>query len=241
MNLAATLCGTAVQHPANAAEHETAPPSARCRAYPRSAASRATSASFGRSASRSRIPMPTPQRRSGAISRPIPPEAGLVEMSAQYGVDFSTAKAGMRLADFADDVRAQKGNLGSFDELLKTTDPNQSLQEFARRFLVDRILVAAGTPKKHCRQAGESCTSRPAPTAASSWAAAIRPWTTSGSLSNTSCRNCSAGGLSKKKYAGADAARKSQCLTMPHGWRRERNWKPTFSRRIRAFRASSHS
>ena len=28
----------------------------------------------------------------------IPPEAGLVEMSAQYGVDFSTAKAGMRLS-----------------------------------------------------------------------------------------------------------------------------------------------
>ena len=78
----------------------------------------------------------------------IPPEAGLVEMSAQYGVDFATAKPDMRLADFADQVRAQKGNLGSFDELLKTTDPNQSVQEFARRFLVDRILVAAGTPKK---------------------------------------------------------------------------------------------
>jgi alkanesulfonate monooxygenase SsuD/methylene tetrahydromethanopterin reductase-like flavin-dependent oxidoreductase (luciferase family) len=77
----------------------------------------------------------------------IPPEAGLVEMSAQYGVDFSQAKPGMRLADFADEVRAQKGNLGSFEELLKTVDPGQSLQEFARRFLVDRILVAAGTPK----------------------------------------------------------------------------------------------
>ncbi|HEY1364845.1 MAG TPA: NtaA/DmoA family FMN-dependent monooxygenase [Xanthobacteraceae bacterium] len=77
----------------------------------------------------------------------IPPEAGLVEMSAQYGVDFSTATAGMRLADFADKVRAEKGNLGSFEELLKTVDPQQSLQEFARRFLVDRILVAAGTPK----------------------------------------------------------------------------------------------
>ena len=77
----------------------------------------------------------------------IPPEAGLVEMSAQYGVDFSTAKPGMRLADFADEVRAQKGNLGSFEELLKTTDPAQPLHEFARRFLVDRILVAAGTPQ----------------------------------------------------------------------------------------------
>jgi long-chain alkane monooxygenase len=78
----------------------------------------------------------------------IPPEAGLVEMSAQYGVDFSTAKPGMRLSDFAEQVREQKGNLGSFAELLKTTDPDQSLQEFGRRFLVDRILAAAGTPKK---------------------------------------------------------------------------------------------
>ena len=77
----------------------------------------------------------------------IPPEAGLVEMSAQYGVDFSTATPGMRLADFADKVRAEKGNLGSFEELLKTVDPKQSLQGFGRRFLVDRILVAAGTPK----------------------------------------------------------------------------------------------
>jgi long-chain alkane monooxygenase len=78
----------------------------------------------------------------------IPPEAGLVEMSAQYGVDFSTAKPGMRLSDFADQVRAQKGNLGSFEELLKTVDPNQSLKDFAHRFLVDRILTAAGTPTK---------------------------------------------------------------------------------------------
>ena len=78
----------------------------------------------------------------------IPPEAGLVEMSAQYGVDFSTAKPGMRLSDFADEVRAQKGNLGSFEELLKTADPNQPLKDFAYRFLVDRILTATGTPQK---------------------------------------------------------------------------------------------
>ena len=80
------------------------------------------------------------RRRSGR-------EAGLVEMSAQYNVDFSKARPGMRLADFADEVRAQKGNYGSFDELLKTTDPTQTVEEFGRRFLVDRILVAAGTPK----------------------------------------------------------------------------------------------
>jgi FMN-dependent oxidoreductase (nitrilotriacetate monooxygenase family) len=77
----------------------------------------------------------------------IPPEAGLVEMSAQYGVDFSVARPGMRLSDFADEVRSREGNLGSFEELLKTVDPDQSLQAFAGRFLVDRVLVAAGTPE----------------------------------------------------------------------------------------------
>ena len=78
----------------------------------------------------------------------IPPEAGLVEMSAQYGVDFSKARPEMKLADFAEEVAAQNGNLGSFEELLKTVDPKQSLREFGRRFLVDRILTASGTPKE---------------------------------------------------------------------------------------------
>src|SRR5258708_8983818 len=77
-----------------------------------------------------------------------PPQAGLVEMAAQYNVDSSIAKPGMRLADFAEEVKAQKGNLGSFEELLKTVDPQQSLKEFGHRFLVDRILVAVGTPKQ---------------------------------------------------------------------------------------------
>jgi alkanesulfonate monooxygenase SsuD/methylene tetrahydromethanopterin reductase-like flavin-dependent oxidoreductase (luciferase family) len=68
-------------------------------------------------------------------------------MSAQYNVDFSKARPGMKLADFAEEVRNQKGNYGSFDELLKTTDTSQTVEEFGRRFLVDRVLVATGTPK----------------------------------------------------------------------------------------------
>jgi hypothetical protein len=36
---------------------------------------------------------------------------------------------------------------GSFEELLKTTDSTQTVEELGRRFLVDRILVATGTPK----------------------------------------------------------------------------------------------
>jgi long-chain alkane monooxygenase len=77
----------------------------------------------------------------------IPPEAGLIEMSQQFGVDFSTAKPGMRLADFADQVASQRGNIGSFEEMLKTTDPKMTVAEFGRTFMTERILVAAGTPK----------------------------------------------------------------------------------------------
>ena len=84
--------------------------------------------------------------REQAYLDAIPPEAGLVEMSAQFGVDFSKARPNMTLADFADEVASQKGNLGTFEELLKTVDPKQSVAEFGSRFLVDRILVARGTP-----------------------------------------------------------------------------------------------
>jgi FMN-dependent oxidoreductase (nitrilotriacetate monooxygenase family) len=78
----------------------------------------------------------------------ISPEAGLVEMSFQYNVDFSKARPDMRLADFAEEVAAQKGNLGSFEELMRTVDPKQTLRDFSRRFLLDRVLAATGTPKK---------------------------------------------------------------------------------------------
>ena len=77
----------------------------------------------------------------------VPPEAGLIEMSQQFGVDFSTAEPGMRLVDFAEQVQSQRGNLGSFEEMLKTTDPNLTVAEFGRTFMTKRILVAAGTPK----------------------------------------------------------------------------------------------
>jgi alkanesulfonate monooxygenase SsuD/methylene tetrahydromethanopterin reductase-like flavin-dependent oxidoreductase (luciferase family) len=84
--------------------------------------------------------------KEAAYLAAVPPEAGLVEMSQQFGVDFSQAREDMTLADFADAVASQKGNLGTFEELLKTVDPKQTVREFGSRFMVDRILVASGTP-----------------------------------------------------------------------------------------------
>ena len=76
----------------------------------------------------------------------VPPEAGLIEMSQQFGVDFSTARPEMTLVDFADQVKSQKGNLGSFEEMLRTTDPGTTVRDFGRDFVTRRTLVIAGTP-----------------------------------------------------------------------------------------------
>ena len=78
----------------------------------------------------------------------IPPEGGLIEMSQWFGVDFSTAELNMTLADFADQVRETQGNLGTFEELLKTTDPKMTVREFGRDYMSQRVLVAEGTPKE---------------------------------------------------------------------------------------------
>jgi len=78
----------------------------------------------------------------------VPPDAGLIEMSFQFNVDFSKARPDMRVADFAEEVASQKGNLGSFDEIVKTVDPKLTLREFSKRYLLDRVLAATGTPRK---------------------------------------------------------------------------------------------
>jgi alkanesulfonate monooxygenase SsuD/methylene tetrahydromethanopterin reductase-like flavin-dependent oxidoreductase (luciferase family) len=77
----------------------------------------------------------------------IPPEAGLIELSSMYGLDFSRVRQETRLADLADEVKAQNTHLGSFEEILKTTDPGLTVGEFGRKYMTERILVAAGTPK----------------------------------------------------------------------------------------------
>ncbi len=78
----------------------------------------------------------------------IPPEGGLIELSQWFGVDFSTADLNMTLADFADQVRETQGNLGTFEELLKTTYPKMTVREFGRDYMSQRVLVAEGTPKE---------------------------------------------------------------------------------------------
>jgi FMN-dependent oxidoreductase (nitrilotriacetate monooxygenase family) len=77
----------------------------------------------------------------------IPPDAGLVELSSMYGLDFSQFRRDRKLSDVAAEVKAQNVHWGSFEEILKTTDPDLTVEQFGRRFMTERVLVAAGSPK----------------------------------------------------------------------------------------------
>jgi FMN-dependent oxidoreductase (nitrilotriacetate monooxygenase family) len=77
----------------------------------------------------------------------IPPEAGLIELSSMYGLDFSLLRRDMRLIDVADEVKAQNVHWGSFEEILKTSDPELTVEQLGRKFMTERILVAGGTPE----------------------------------------------------------------------------------------------
>ena len=77
----------------------------------------------------------------------IPPEGGLIEMSQWFGVDFSLADPEMTLADFIDQVCETNGNLGTFEEILRTTSPNTTVKELGRDYLTKRIMAVEGTPK----------------------------------------------------------------------------------------------
>jgi FMN-dependent oxidoreductase (nitrilotriacetate monooxygenase family) len=78
----------------------------------------------------------------------LPPEAGVIELSAMFGLDFSKFGLDTRLSDVAAEVRAQNVHWGSFEEILRTTDPSLTIGQYGRRYLVDRVLVAAGTPNQ---------------------------------------------------------------------------------------------
>src|SRR4029078_8562082 len=65
----------------------------------------------------------------------IPPEAGLIEMSSMYGLDFSIFRRDMKLADLAEEVKAQNVHWGSFEEILKTTDPSMTVEQYGRKYM----------------------------------------------------------------------------------------------------------
>ena len=77
----------------------------------------------------------------------IPREAGLIELSHMYGIDFSALRSDMRLADVAETVKAQNVHWGSFEELLETNDPEMTVAELGRKNAIGKTLAVRGTPK----------------------------------------------------------------------------------------------
>jgi alkanesulfonate monooxygenase SsuD/methylene tetrahydromethanopterin reductase-like flavin-dependent oxidoreductase (luciferase family) len=81
-----------------------------------------------------------------AFVEALPPEAGLIELSFQYGVDFSGIPGEMRLSDAAELVRAQQVHWGTFLELVNTEPPQTTVEELGRRFITERAAHVIGTP-----------------------------------------------------------------------------------------------
>jgi len=77
----------------------------------------------------------------------LPPEAGLIELSFQYGVDFSTLRGDMRLCDAAALVQAEQVHWGSFLEFVNTEDPETTVEDLGRRFIAERGIHVIGTPQ----------------------------------------------------------------------------------------------
>jgi alkanesulfonate monooxygenase SsuD/methylene tetrahydromethanopterin reductase-like flavin-dependent oxidoreductase (luciferase family) len=77
----------------------------------------------------------------------IPPQAGLIELSHMFGLDFSKFRNDMKVSDVAESVKSENVHWGSFQEILDTTDPDMTIGELGRKHAIGKSLVARGTPK----------------------------------------------------------------------------------------------
>ena len=162
-----------------------------------SAASRAIARSFGRCGYRWRSWEAKAREMEQHYLDTIPPEAGLIELSSMYGLDFSQFRRDMRLSDVAAEVKAQNVHWGSFEEIIKTTDPNLTVEQFGRKFMTERILVAAVRPRRSSTS-WRNGISKPVPMADSCSCVAFPPREISRSLSTLSSRNCSAAACQRR-------------------------------------------
>ena len=78
----------------------------------------------------------------------LPPEAGLIELSFHFGVDFSNVPGDMRLDDAAELVRAQQVHWGGFAEIVATEPPGTTVADLGRRFIGERSAFVVGTPQQ---------------------------------------------------------------------------------------------
>lgn len=78
----------------------------------------------------------------------VPGNAGLIELSIWYGIDFTKLDPKMKLADAAEAIRAEQVMWGTFQEILKTEDPDITVEEMGRKMLATRSNHVIGSPKE---------------------------------------------------------------------------------------------
>ena len=95
-------------------------------------------------------------RQGEGVLDSLPPQAGLLELSTMYGVDFSSFSPSMRMRETEEAVKSQNVAWGSFEELLKTADPDITVEEFGRGYITGRALGGhrhAGGDRRRVRAA----------------------------------------------------------------------------------------
>ncbi|MEJ0068987.1 MAG: NtaA/DmoA family FMN-dependent monooxygenase [Pseudomonadota bacterium] len=115
---------------------------------------RATSAACGRMRVQVGESEADAQAKERRFLESLPPEAGLIELSFQYGIDFSVLRGDMKLSETAEAVKAQHVHWGSFEEIVKTEDPDMTVEEFGRGYIAGRSLHVIGTPQDDRRPPG---------------------------------------------------------------------------------------
>lgn len=75
----------------------------------------------------------------------LPPNAGMIELSFHFGIDFSVLRPDMRLSDAAELVQAEQVHWGSFLEIIATEGPETTVEEMGRRFIGQRAAHVIGT------------------------------------------------------------------------------------------------
>lgn len=68
----------------------------------------------------------------------LPDNAGIIELSFLYGVDFSRFDGKLKLGELLDVVRDQQVHWGTFQELVKTEGPDTTLEEVGRSYIATR-------------------------------------------------------------------------------------------------------
>lgn len=88
------------------------------------------------------------QAKDKAYLDKVPENAGLLELSYLFGMDFSSLRPDMPIVDATEIIRSQKAHWGIFEELLKTADPEMTIGELSRTAILDRSNAVVGTPKQ---------------------------------------------------------------------------------------------